>query len=42
MVDESEVVPALPHDRWDIRVDAALTPSGLLPLAVSEAATPAE
>ncbi|WP_084648245.1 5-formyltetrahydrofolate cyclo-ligase [Acidipropionibacterium thoenii] len=32
MVDDSEVVERLPHDSWDIPVDAALTPTGLTAL----------
>ncbi|APZ10312.1 5-formyltetrahydrofolate cyclo-ligase [Acidipropionibacterium acidipropionici] len=32
MVDSCEIVDAVPHDPWDIRVDAALTPAGLVRL----------
>lgn len=32
MVDTCEVVAALPRDPWDVAVDAALTPCGLVPL----------
>lgn len=32
MVDDSELVPLLPRDPWDLAVDAALTPTALVPL----------
>ncbi len=32
MVDSCEIVDAVPHDPWDIGVDAALTPAGLVRL----------
>lgn len=32
LVDDSELVPLLPHDPWDLAVDAVLTPTRLVPL----------
>lgn len=37
MVDASEIVGTLPHDPWDIGVDAALTPAGLVALGPARA-----
>lgn len=32
VVDDAEIVDELPHDPWDLRIDAALTPGGLVGL----------